>query len=54
MHFLSLDTKKDMYIKVLGGKLRVSFKPNADGSYSDVWLTGPTERVFDGDIELPT
>ena len=53
MHYLGNVSATDVPIKVLGGKVSVSFEPNADGSYSNIWLTGPTAHVFDGNIELP-
>lgn len=54
MHFLGNVTQTDIPIKVLGGKLSVSFKPSTTGSYTDIWLTGPATHVFNGSIELPT
>lgn len=53
MHYLGHIADLSMPVKVLGGKLNVSFTPNGNGNYSNVWLTGPTESVFDGEIELP-
>lgn len=35
-------------IRTLGGRLRVSFRALPDGSFADVHLTGPAERVFAG------
>lgn len=38
-------------IKVLGGNLNIRF--NYDGErYTDIFLEGPAERVFEGDIEI--
>ncbi|MCF8461875.1 MAG: diaminopimelate epimerase [Flavobacteriales bacterium] len=53
MHHLGNVSETDIPVKVLGGKVSVSFKPEADGSYTDIWLTGPTAHVFDGKIALP-
>ncbi len=53
MHHLGNVSETDIPVKVLGGKVSVSFKPHSDGSYSDIWLTGPTTHVFDGSIQLP-
>jgi diaminopimelate epimerase len=39
-------------IKTLGGELRVRFKRNTDGSFSDIWLEGPATFVFKGTIEI--
>lgn len=53
MHSLGEVSELEVPVKVLGGKLIISFKPNADGSYTDIWLTGPTTTVFAGETELP-
>jgi len=53
MHHYGHISESNMPIKVLGGRLNVSFKANEDGSYSNIWLTGPTTRVFEGSIQLP-
>lgn len=37
-------------IKTLGGNLEVAFKPQADGTYQDIYLIGPAEKVFEGKI----
>ena len=34
-----------------GGHLAVDFIPHPDGSFTDVWLTGPATRVFETDID---
>lgn len=53
MNYFGYVSETNMPIKVLGGKLNVSFEPNNDGSYSNIWLTGPSTHVFNGTIELP-
>lgn len=40
-------------VNTLGGKLAVEFTKNDDGSYSDVYLIGLAEKVFEGTIEMP-
>jgi len=46
---LSNDT---LTIDAVGGQLKVSFKQQKDGSFTDVWLTGPAEFVFKGVYDL--
>lgn len=36
-------------IQVKGGRLQVRFQPRDDG-FSDIWLCGPAERVFEGEV----
>ncbi|MBC6493122.1 diaminopimelate epimerase [Flavihumibacter stibioxidans] len=36
-----------------GGRLSVEFERNRDGSFTNVWLCGPAEKVFEGTILLP-
>lgn len=38
-------------VKVMGGNLSVSFEKNQSG-YSNIWLTGPADFVFEGKIEI--
>lgn len=47
--FLKYGTKKDWQIEVEGGKLEVKFESNENG-FTNIWLIGPTELVFEGDI----
>jgi len=35
-----------------GGKLSVEFDRMDDDSYSNIWLTGPAEKVFEGSISI--
>lgn len=37
-------------LKTRGGDLKVKFQSNQDG-FNDVWLMGPTQQVFKGEIE---
>lgn len=40
-------------VEVLGGKLTVSAEDNGNGGFSDITLTGPAKKVFEGEIRLP-
>ena len=42
----------DVEVKTLGGSLNVEFDRSEDGSYSNIWLCGPAEKVFEGTIEI--
>lgn len=53
MHHLGHVSETDVPVKVLGGKVSISFESKSNGSYSNIWLTGPTTHVFNGTIELP-
>jgi diaminopimelate epimerase len=37
-----------------GGELKVRFEKNTSGGFENVWLTGPAEFVFSGEIEIPS
>ncbi len=39
-------------VETLGGTLSVSFRKKDDGSFTDVYLTGPAEKIFQGMIDL--
>ena len=39
-------------IRTLGGALRVAFDARPDGSFVNICLTGPAERVFEGKITV--
>ncbi len=49
---ISQKHEKNAYnVKALGGKLKVEFKYEKS-MYTEIWLSGPAVRVFDGWIEL--
>jgi len=51
-----LYTEADIFsykIQVRGGTLAVDFKHNNDKGFYDIWLTGPAEFVFKGQIVTP-
>ncbi|RRB18409.1 diaminopimelate epimerase [Larkinella knui] len=45
-----LGMNSPVLIQTIGGNLRVSFEVTADGSFNDLYLTGPAVRVFTGSI----
>ena len=42
----------DVVVHTKGGKLNVEYDRDNDGSFKNIWLTGPAEKVFEGSIEL--
>ncbi|HEX4852377.1 MAG TPA: diaminopimelate epimerase, partial [Puia sp.] len=42
----------DVTVITRGGKLVVEFDKIDDSSFQNIWLCGPAEKVFEGDIEL--
>ena len=50
MHHTAKTPKNDILIRTRGGDLGISFR-NQGGKYKDVYLTGPAEQVFKGEIE---
>lgn len=44
--------KEECLIAVPGGSLKVKFKSLGANSFKDVWLEGPTQSVFKGEIEV--
>lgn len=51
MHKTKRTTAQVIKLPVMGGNLQVSFDEN-DGKYTDVFLKGPAEFVFRGEIEI--
>lgn len=45
-----LNKQKHIFINAQGGDLEVQFK--GDKSFSDIWLKGPAEMVFEGEIDV--
>lgn len=50
MHKINKTTDNQVELKVEGGELMVHFTKSANG-YEDIWLIGPAEQVFKGEIE---
>ena len=41
---------QEIPVKALGGHLSVRFDAEPDGSFSNIWLCGPAQRVFKGEL----
>jgi diaminopimelate epimerase len=50
--YLDLTDKSTANIQTKGGNLQVSFKKLSPNEYTDVWLKGPANFVFKGEIEV--
>lgn len=50
VHATKRTTANTVNLETPGGKLKVSFERFSD-AYRNIWLTGPTEKVFKGEIE---
>ncbi len=44
--------ENEIKITTTGGDLNIRFTREADGSYNNIWLTGPAEKVFEGTLQL--
>jgi len=42
----------EVEVKTLGGALSVEYDRIDDGKYTNIWLSGPAEKVFEGVIKL--
>jgi diaminopimelate epimerase len=40
-------------VETPGGNLQVDFQHHPDGSFSEVYLTGPARFVFEGKVDVP-
>jgi diaminopimelate epimerase len=50
---LFLESDQNVWdVEVMGGNLQVSFDRKEDGTFENVWLTGPAEKVFEGSINV--
>lgn len=50
-HFTGKFKESPMEVLTAGGKLELDFKQK-DDHYTDIWLTGPAEKVFKGKVKL--
>lgn len=49
---LNNDYNNTYLIQTKGGKLQVSFKRSTDNIFTQIWLEGPAQKVFSGEIEI--
>jgi diaminopimelate epimerase len=42
----------NIVVETRGGRLEVEFDRNGENDYSNIWLCGPAERVFEGQVKL--
>ena len=49
----ALTQQKSIQIRTLGGNLRVTFEGNAQEGFDNIWLIGPAQQVYAGQIQLP-
>ena len=50
MHYIGETEKNLITLNVEGGTLKVSFEKDGEG-YKNIWLIGPAEFVFKGNIK---
>ncbi len=51
VHNLGILKENVCHIKMPGGDLTINFEKMSDGSYQNIWLTGPAMCVFRGEIK---
>lgn len=49
-HIVRQPECRDFTVEAMGGTLGVMFATNPEGGFAEVYLTGPAERVFTGEI----
>jgi diaminopimelate epimerase len=49
----ALTQQNDIQIRTRGGNLRVTFQGNAKEGFDHIWLIGPAQQVYAGQIQLP-
>ena len=47
-HRMGIVSGEKVYLKAPGGDLEVDFQPESSNRYTDIRLTGPAEKVFEG------
>lgn len=50
-HHLGILKEDICHIKMPGGDLKVEFEKNKNGTYENIWLTGPAVCVFKGEMK---
>ncbi len=51
--FLTEELVEKVFVHTKGGELEVSFEHDLGGQFKNVWLQGPADFVFKGELELP-
>ncbi len=53
-HYLQKPSKKRKEVAILskGGNLKVRLEPDGSGGFHEIWLCGPAEQVFEGEVEV--
>jgi diaminopimelate epimerase len=51
-HSDKAETDKTIAVKTVGGDLKVKFHYSPDAGFSNVWLIGPAEQVFEGEVAI--
>lgn len=49
-HSLGMYTENICHIKMPGGNLEIEFEKTPEGVYQNIWLTGPAQCVFKGEM----
>ena len=44
--------KSEFVVRTTGGELKVNFLADNEGHFKDIWLEGPAEFVFEGEVEV--
>lgn len=54
MYAAKMEKSGEVAVHAMGGDLSVRYKAkSAPGSFSEIWLCGPAQRVFQGEVSLP-
>lgn len=51
-HYLRNGADSSVAVEVVGGQLHISFEPKEGTEFTNIWLTGPAQKVYSGTIDL--